>query len=270
MMVRVAALQMTSGPKMDVNLEAFEVMVREASARGAIFICSPENTDLLGLPATDKLAKAHSEDGHPFLEACVSLTKELGVWISLGSIAIPDGQGKFYNRSYLFSPEGKIVARYNKVHLFDVQLPDGEVLRESAMVHAGNEAVIANTDFACVGLSVCYDVRFAYLYRSLAKRGAQIFLIPSAFTVSTGRQHWETLVRARAIETGGFVIAAAQCGEHGNGRKTYGHSLIVSPWGKVLAEGSDVPGIHLADLDLDEVCAFRDAIPSLGHDRDIM
>jgi len=270
MSVRVAALQMTSGPEMDVNLGVFELMVREAAGRGATFICSPENTDLLGLPAAEKLAKARAEDTHPFLQSCLALSKELGVWISLGSIAIPDGQGKIYNRSYLFSPDGEIAARYNKVHLFDVQLPDGEVLRESAMVHAGDETVLADTDFARVGLSVCYDVRFAYLYRSLAKRGANVFLIPSAFTVSTGQQHWETLVRARAIETGGFVIAAAQCGDHGNGRKTYGHSLIVSPWGKILAEGGDVPGIHLADIDLDEVRAYREAIPSLGHDRDIM
>ncbi|HOO52041.1 MAG TPA: carbon-nitrogen hydrolase family protein [Alphaproteobacteria bacterium] len=267
MSIRVAALQMTSGPEMDVNLAVFEALVRSAAMQGAVFICSPENTDLLGLSAQDKIGKAHAEEGHPFLVLSRDLAKELSIWISIGSLAIPDGLGKVFNRSYLISNQGRVVSSYDKIHLFDVCLPDGEVRCESDMVRAGTHIVVADADFSKIGMSICYDVRFPYLYRSLAREGAGILLVPSAFTVSTGQAHWEVLLRARAIENGCFVIASAQCGEHGGGRKTYGHSLIISPWGKILAEAGEGQGVILADLDLSEIQACRDAIPCLLHER---
>lgn len=267
MSVRCAVLQMTSGPDPAANRTSFESMVREAVSHGAVFVASPENSDLLGLAPQDKLALVVEDRDHPMKAQASLLAKELGIWLLLGSIAVKAPGGKAYNRSYLFSPQGDAVAVYDKIHLFDVTLPTGEVRRESQSIVAGSKAVLAKTDFGLIGMSVCYDVRFPYLYRTLAHQGAQILTVPAAFTVPTGEMHWKTLLRARAIENGAFVIAPAQCGDHGNGRKTYGHSLIIDPWGKILAEGGDHPGIIYADLDMAEVDRFRSSIPSLAHER---
>ena len=265
--IKVAALQMNGGPDMATNMSVFENMVREAASAGAYFIASPENTDLIGLKAEDKLKCVLGEPDHPFIALCETLAQDLGVWISLGSIGIKASDEKFYNRSYLFSPAGKEISQYDKIHLFDVSLPSGEVQHESKIVEGGNRMVVASTDFARIGLSICYDVRFPDLYRKMAQDGAQILMVPAAFTVSTGQMHWEVLLRARAIENGAYVIAAAQCGDHGAGRHTYGHAMIINPWGKIIAEAGDAPEIIYADLDMDEVERFRASIASLRHDR---
>lgn len=269
MSLRCAVLQMTSGPDLAANMRIFEAMVREAAGQGAQFVASPENSDLLGLSAEEKLALVTEDSVHPMKALAAKLAGELSIWLLLGSIAVKASGGKAFNRSYLFSPRGDEAAAYDKIHLFDVVLPSGEVRQESRMIEAGARAVLAATDFGLVGMTVCYDVRFPYLYRALAHQGARLFTVPAAFTVSTGQMHWETLLRARAIENGAFVIAPAQCGDHGGGRLTYGHSLIIDPWGRVLAEGGDAPGIIYADLDLAEVDRFRSAIPSLDHERAI-
>ena len=182
-------------------------------------------------------------------------------------MSIKLGDNRIANRSFLFSDTGEIVARYDKIHLFDVDLPTGESHRESDLVRPGEEAVVAETPWAIIGLSICYDLRFAYLYRDLAKAGASILTVPAAFTVPTGKAHWETLLRARAIETGSFVLAPAQCGEHEGGRQTYGHSLIIGPWGEVLADAGEDTGFIIAELDLSAVEKAREAIPALKHDR---
>ncbi|MBU0800194.1 MAG: carbon-nitrogen hydrolase family protein, partial [Alphaproteobacteria bacterium] len=177
---------------------------------------------------------------------------------------------KIANRSLLFDAHGDIAAMYDKIHLFDVDLPTGEKHRESDVVEPGTRAVVADTPWGGVGMTICYDVRFAYLYRALAQQGAKIITVPAAFTVPTGRAHWETLLRARAIETGSYIIAPAQCGSHQGGRATYGHSLVVSPWGEVIADGGDAPGITVATLDMNAVDTVRNAIPALTHDREFM
>jgi predicted amidohydrolase len=191
----------------------------------------------------------------------------LGVWLMIGSLAIKVSDTKTANRSFLFDPKGRIEARYDKVHLFDVNLPSGETYRESNTVAPGCEAVVANLPFARIGMSVCYDLRFPQLYRTLAKNGAEILTMPSAFTETTGKAHWHVLLRARAIENGCFVMAPAQGGVHANGRHTYGHSLIVGPWGDILAEGGVDPAVVAAEIDLEEIAAARGRVPSLQHDR---
>lgn len=266
--LKVAAIQMTCGADVGKNLASLERAVREAVSHGASLIATPENSDLLGVDREEKLRLSFEDGRHPMVALCQSLARELSVWILLGSVAVRCSETKVYNRSYLFSPRGEIVAQYNKIHLFDVDLPSGEVRRESELVEAGSQAVVADLDGIQAGLSICYDVRFPHLYRELAQAGAELLFVPAAFTVSTGEMHWETLLRARAIENGAFVIAPAQCGDHGGGRKTYGHSMIISPWGKILAEAGSAPDIIYADIDMEDVASFRKAIPSLQHDRD--
>lgn len=263
--MKIALLQITSGSDFPANLSKLEKLVREAAAQDAVLIATPENTDLLGVSPREKLERSFFEDDHPMIRRCCELAKELNVWILLGSVAIKISADKFNNRSYMFSPVGEVVASYNKIHLFDVDLPSGESHRESDCVAAGDQLVVADTSFGPVGLSICYDLRFPHLYREMARRGAVIFFVPAAFTVPTGEMHWEVLLRARAIENGAFVVAAAQCGTHGAGRVTYGHSVVVNPWGRVIAQAGTSPEILYADLDLDEVTRFRSAIPSLKH-----
>lgn len=266
--MRVALLQMTSGPDFDANLSELERRIREAAAGGANFIATPENTDLLGVAPKEKLERCFFEDSHLMIPLCRGLSKELRVWILLGSLAIKVSAEKFNNRSYLFSPSGEVVASYNKIHLFDADLPNGETYRESDIVEGKNSVVVADTEFGLVGLSICYDVRFPHLYRNMAQKGAVILFVPAAFATTTGQLHWEVLLKARAIENGAFVVAPAQCGHHGEGRVTYGHSMVVDPWGRILAcAGGDAPEILYADLDVEEVGRFRSSIPSLKHDR---
>ncbi len=260
-----ACIQTRASDDVAENIREVSKLVREAAGRGAHFIATPENTTLMAADAPSKLARSYPEDEDPALPAFAALANELKVWLSLGSIATRLDPHRTANRSFLFSPDGAIRARYNKIHLFDVEVADGETYRESATVTGGDHAVLADTPWGRVGLTVCYDLRFPHLYRRLAQAGAFAFTIPSAFTVPTGRAHWHVLLRARAIENGAFVIAAAQGGAHPAGRRTYGHSLIVGPWGEVLAESpGDEPGVILAQIDPAQSARARARMPSLS------
>lgn len=268
--LRVAAIQLRSGIEPAANRAHAMPFLREAAAAGARLIATPENTLRLDRDRERMLAAAGPEKDDPELAAWGRAAQELGVWLLLGSGAIATGGGKVFNRSFLYDPDGKIVARYDKINLFDVTLGGGETYRESATVEGGAQAVVAQGPMgAKVGMTICYDLRFAELYAALARAGAEIITIPSAFTVPTGQAHWETLLRARAIETGAFVVAPAQGGRHEDGRSTWGHSMIVDPWGKVLARlDHDEPGFIVADLDLDLVGAAREKIPAWQGGRD--
>ena len=266
-MFKAACIQMTSTENIQDNIAWVDGKIREAAKQGASLIVTPENTCHILTPSLGKLKTAFSENQHPAIPGFKSLASELGVWILVGSLSIRLSDTKLANRSYLFSPEGKVAAQYDKIHLFDVILPGGEIHQESSLIEPGFTPVGAETPLGNIGLSICYDVRFGQLYRILAKKGAQILAIPSAFTVPTGQAHWEVLLRARAIETGSFVLAAAQTGEHHGGRKTYGHSMIISPWGDIIAEAGTEPGIIYGDIDLSAVDRARTAIPALQHDR---
>lgn len=247
--------------------------MREAAAEGAGFVLTPEVTNCVSLDRDHQRSVLALEADDATLDGLRSEAAALGVWLSIGSLALRTGEkdGRFANRSFLVDPAGGIVARYDKIHMFDVAVSESETYRESAGYRPGAEAVVAQTPFGAIGLSICYDVRFAHLYRALAQAGAEILLVPSAFSPVTGTAHWETLLRARAIETGCYVLAAAQTGTHpargARQRSTYGHSLAVGPWGEVLAEAGDVPGIVYVDLDRAEVAKSRKRIPSLTHDR---
>lgn len=265
---KAACVQLRSTDDVMENIRDTVRWVREAAARGATFIATPENTTLMAPDGGAKLAHSFDEAHDPALPVFAALSRELKVWLLIGSLAIKVSDSKTANRSFLFAPDGSIRARYSKIHLFDVQLATGETYRESNTVAGGGEAVVAKTDFGKVGLSICYDLRFPQLYRKLAQKGAFLFTIPSAFTVPTGNAHWHVLQRARAIENGAFVIAPAQGGTHANGRKTYGHSLIVSPWGEVLAEAGTEPGVIVADIDPALAAEARAKVPNLQHDRE--
>jgi predicted amidohydrolase len=262
-------VQNCAGPEIGPSLEEATALVRAARAQGAELICLPEYFSCLKTSDDQFVIGALSEAEHPALPHFRDLARELGAWLLLGSLAIKAGPGKVTNRSYLVDAAGEIAARYDKLHLFDVDLADGERYRESAAVAPGSNAVVAPTPWATLGLSICYDLRFPYLYRALAQAGAQILTVPAAFARTTGQAHWHVLLRARAIETGCYVLAPCQCGTHGGGRPTYGHSLIVDPWGRILADGGDEPGIVTATLDLAEVAKARAMIPALQHDRAI-
>ena len=268
-MIRAALIQLRSGTDMDRNVAAASALIREAAGQGADFVSTPEMTNILepDRPRLKSLAKAEAEDDS--VAAFSALAQELGLWLNIGSLALKGPGEKLINRSLLYAPDGAIAARYDKIHLFDVDLPTGESLRESHAYEGGAEAVLASTPLGPMGLTICYDMRFPYLYRALAQAGAKLFTVPSAFTVPTGQAHWHVLLRARAIETGSFVLAAAQGGKHESGRETYGHSLIVSPWGEILAEAGTEPGIVMADLDLGLADLARARIPALAHDRPI-
>ncbi|HEX2758981.1 MAG TPA: carbon-nitrogen hydrolase family protein [Rhizomicrobium sp.] len=264
---KAACVQLRSSDDVAENIRETVRLVREAAARGAAFVATPENTSLMAPDGGAKLAQSYDEAHDPALPVFSDLARELKIWLLAGSLAIRVSDTKTANRSFLFAPDGHIAARYSKIHLFDVQLASGEVYRESSTVAGGGEAVVADTPWGKIGLSICYDVRFAQLYRRLAQKGAFLFTVPSAFTVPTGSAHWHVLLRARAIENGAFVIAPAQGGEHANGRKTYGHSLIVSPWGEVLAEAGTDPCVIVADIDPELSAEVRAKVPSLEHDR---
>ena len=265
--MRAACIQLTSGPNMKANLEKAEKLIREAAAQGAHFIATPENTDQMRRYAKDRLASSGDMGTHLAIPHFSALSKELGIWLLIGSIGVNFGE-KLANRSILFSPSGEITATYDKIHMFDVQLSRTEFYNESKEFEAGSEAVVADMDGVKLGMGICYDVRFPHLWRDMAKEGAQILSVPAAFTIPTGQAHWETLLRARAIETGSFVIAPGQTGEHEGGRQTYGHSMIINPWGEILAEMGDQAGIIVTDINLEEVKTARKSIPALQHDRE--
>ena len=267
MSLRTALIQMRSGRDMARNLTDAAEMIRAAHAGGARFVSTPEMTNILepDRPRLKSLARREQEDES--VAGFSALASELGLWLNIGSLALKGEGEKLLNRSLLFRPDGSIAARYDKIHLFDVDLPTGESLRESHAYEGGSSAVVAQTDFGMLGLTICYDMRFPHLYRALAKSGAGLFTVPSAFTVPTGQAHWHVLLRARAIETGSFVLAAAQGGTHESGRQTYGHSLVVSPWGEVLAEAGTDPQVLMAEIDLRASELARQRIPALSHDR---
>ena len=267
MSFRAALIQMRSGRDMARNLADASDLIRAAHAQGAVFIATPEMSNILepDRPRLKSLVRDEREDQS--VAGFSALAAELGLWLNVGSLALKGDGEKLLNRSLLLAPDGSIAARYDKIHLFDVDLPTGESLRESHAYEGGSRAVLAQTPFGMLGLTICYDMRFARLYRSLAQAGAGFFTVPSAFTVPTGQAHWHVLLRARAIETASFVLAAAQGGRHESGRETFGHSLIVSPWGEVLAEGGTEPQMLIADLDMNQVAEVRRSLPALKHDR---
>ncbi len=265
-MLKVACIQLTSSADLLENIAKVEGMVSRAVVQGAQLITTPENTFLIEESGKNRVFYTQNE--HPAVKASAEMARKYKVWLLIGSVAIAANNEKLYNRSLLFNPHGEIVVQYDKIHLFDVDVGDGQTYRESARFMAGDKAVIAETPWGKLGMTICYDVRFPQLYRALAKAGVGIITVPAAFTQVTGEAHWHVLLRARAIETGCFIIAPAQTGIHAGNRKTYGHSLIIDPWGKVLADGDTDEGIIIADLDLAEVAKTRAKLPSLTHDRE--
>jgi len=265
---KAACVQANAGNDMAENITAASDLVRHARDAGADFITTPEAVVMIERGRRNIVAKAAVEQEHAGVAAFADLARETGAWLLAGSFAVRVAEEeRLANRSILFDPGGRIVARYDKIHMFDIDLPDGESYRESRVYRPGEDAVLAQLPWGVLGMTVCYDMRFPHLFRDLARAGAEFLTVPSAFTRPTGRAHWHVLLRARAIETGCFVIAAAQCGEHVGGRKTYGHSLIVDPWGAVVVEGGEEPGIFMADIDTAAVAEARSRIPSLQHDR---
>jgi len=268
--IRAAVIQLNSKPVIEDNLREAEALIRAAAKDKAKLIVTPENTCRMRAKLEDKLSMSFEEKDHPAIPVFARLAKELGVTLVLGSLSSVKAGEKLANRSYLFKKDGSIAGTYDKIHMFDVDLPNGEKYRESDSNRGGDSAKTIEADGMKIGMTVCYDVRFPQLYRKLAKEGAEILTVPSAFTVPTGKAHWHVLLRARAIENGAFVIAPAQAGTHEGGRGTWGHSMIVDPWGKVLVEiQKDNPDFACADLDLSEVAKARAAIPSLTHDKAI-
>lgn len=264
---RAGLVQMCSGRDVARNVRDASDLVRKAASDGAHYIQTPEVTTLMELERPRLLAEIQPETNNSALAAFTDLARELRRWLHIGSMAVKLDDDRFANRSYLIDPNGRVTARYDKIHMFDVDLGSGHVYRESESYAPGEAAVIAELPWGPIGLTICYDLRFPALHRALAKGGAQYIAAPAAFTRITGEAHWHTLLRARAIEAQTFVFAAAQGGLHENGRETYGHSLVISPWGKVLAEAGTEPGVVTADIDLSILDDVRRRIPSLTHDR---
>ncbi len=265
--LRIGLVQMRTGRDVEKNLNDAGALIREAAKGGATYVQTPEVTTLMERERARLFAATLPENGNPALAHFCNLARDLGIWLHVGSMGILVKPDKIANRSFLLAPDGQVAARYDKIHMFDVELPGGESYRESRNFEPGKLAVTADLPWGRLGLTVCYDLRFPQLYRTLAKGGARLLAIPSAFTRQTGEAHWHTLLRARAIEAQCFVLAAAQGGLHENGRETYGHSLVVAPWGQILAEGGTDPSVVFADLDLAAVQEARNRVPSLGHDR---
>jgi predicted amidohydrolase len=265
---RAGLVQMCTGRSVERNLAEASELIRDAARQGAHYVQTPEITTLMEMERARLFAAVRPEEGNPAISHFRALARELGIWLHVGSMGVLVGADKVANRSLLFSPDGVLEARMDKIHMFDVQLPGGENYRESRTYQAGDAGVLAELPWGTLGMTVCYDLRFPHLYRALAKAGADFLAIPSAFTVQTGKAHWEVLLRARAIENGCFVLAAAQAGKHESGRETYGHSLIVSPWGEILAEADGVhPAVIVAGIKSSQVQEARQRIPSLQHDR---
>ncbi|TNF20105.1 MAG: carbon-nitrogen hydrolase family protein [Rhodobacteraceae bacterium] len=272
--MRTALLQLSSSDDPATNLATTTARIEGAVAEGAGFVLTPEVTNCVSASRTRQIEVLQHEADDRTLAALRNLAAKRGIWLSIGSLAVKTGDpdGRFANRSFLVDPQGAIVARYDKIHMFDVTVSETETYRESAGYRPGDRAVIAQTPFATLGLSICYDIRFPGLYRALAQAGAEVLLVPSAFSPVTGAAHWQPLLRARAIETGCWVLAAAQCGQHvavrGKERTTYGHSMAVAPWGEVVAEAGTAPEVLFVDLSRDAVDKARARVPSLTHDRD--
>ncbi len=281
--MKLALLQLNSTNDMAANIVAVEALVARAAEQGAELVATPENTFLMEAPGGAR--NYYTQDTHPGVQAAIAWAKKYRVWLLIGSVAVlpSSGEGeKTHNRSLLINPEGKLSSHYDKLHLFDVEVGDGQTYRESAKVLPGDRMVVTSLrgvvenkagsprsarDDIKLGMTICYDLRFPQLYRALAKAGAEVLAVPAAFTHVTGEAHWHILLRARAIENGCFVIAPAQTGTHAGGRKTFGHSLVVDPWGKVLVDGATEVGVVMCDIDLEEVQHVRRKLPSLEHDR---
>ncbi len=274
-MVRVALVQMTSSDDPAANLAQVQGLVGRAVAGGTEFVLTPECTNMLSSQRAHQMATIMPEAGDETLAALRAQARQAGIFLLIGSLGLQSGDadGRFANRSFLIAPSGEVTARYDKIHMFDVNVSETEIYRESAAYRPGARAVLAQTPFGAVGMTVCYDLRFSALHRMLAQAGAQILTVPAAFNHITGAAHWEVLLRARAIETGCFVLAPAQTGFHsealggGKGRNTFGHSLAVNPWGEVIADAGTSVGVTFVDLDLAEVARARARVPSLTHDR---
>ena len=271
--MKAAILQMTSGDDPEANLVTTLGMVADACAQGSDMVFTPEVTNCLSGSRTHQRSVLQHETSDPTLAALREAAQQHGVWIAAGSLGLltDDTDGRFANRSFMITPTGDIAARYDKIHMFDVDVTAEETYRESDGYRPGTEAAVVQTPHGCFGLSVCYDVRFAHLYRALAKAGAEILLVPAAFSPVTGAAHWDVLLRSRAIETGCFVIAAAQTGNHpaqrGRTRTTHGHSMVIAPWGEVLLDAGAAPGVHVIEISLSEVSKARKRVPALSHDR---
>ncbi len=262
-----ALVQMRSGLDPQANLDTAVKLIGEAQDRGAVYVQTPEMTNIMVLQHEQLFAAIVSEENDPSLATFRELARALEIHVHIGSLAIRASADKAVNRSFLIDPKGEIAARYDKIHMFDVDLANGESYRESRNYRAGDFGVVADLPWGRLGMTICYDLRFPALYRGLAEAGASYLAVPAAFTRQTGEAHWHVLQRARAIENGCFVFAAAQGGRHENGRETFGHSLIIDPWGRILAEGGTEPGIVLATIDPAAISAARARIPSLQHGR---
>ncbi len=271
--MRVGLVQLCAGDQSLANLPVTEGFIRQAAGDGATFVLTPEVTNIISTSRAHQQGVLRLQEDDPTLTRLRDVTAELGIWLLIGSLAVKtvDRDGRFANRSFLIDPKGQIVATYDKIHMFDVDISETETWRESDGYRPGDHAVMAQTPIGAVGMTICYDLRFPHLHRDLAKAGAQIITVPAAFSPVSGAAHWHVLLRARAIETGCFVLAPAQCGDHaisnGKPRSTYGHALAISPWGEVLADGGTNPGVTLVDIDLAEVAKARQRIPAIRHDR---
>lgn len=272
--MKTALIQLNSSDDPVSNLGQILGFLSEAVAGGAGFCLTPEVSNCVSTSRTHQQSVLKRQEDDSSLRAIRTFAADNSVWILIGSLALKtnDAQGRFANRSFLIGPNGEIAASYDKIHMFDVQVSAEETYRESAGYRPGTESILAQTPFAAIGMTICYDVRFPHLYRDLAQAGAEVLTIPSAFSPATGKDHWEALLRARAIETGCYVLAPAQTGCHqasvGKERSTYGHSMAIDPWGKVLLDAGTAPGVHFVDLDLQTVAQARKKVPSLTHDRD--
>jgi hypothetical protein len=266
--LKVACAQLCSTTDPERNVALVRDLVAEAAAKGAQLVGLPEVVNLMQVRRKEAVQVAHREADDPSLKAFREMAKEHGIWLHAGSLALKlEDDERLTNRGFLIDPEGRIRGRYDKIHMFDVDLEGGESYRESNGFRPGDHAELVQTPWGGYGMSVCYDVRFPHLYRGLAQAGASMLSVPAAFTRKTGQAHWHILLRARAIENGCFLFAPAQCGDHEDGRKTYGHALIVAPWGEVLADAGEDPGLAIAEIDLEEVERVRGMVPSLSNDR---
>ncbi|MDZ7829613.1 MAG: carbon-nitrogen hydrolase family protein [Halofilum sp. (in: g-proteobacteria)] len=267
-MSRIAAVQMTSGPDVEANLADAGSLVSQAVSEGAGLVVLPENFGLIGRRERDKLAHVEADGTGPMQDFLAGTARDHGVWLVGGSVPLETGGGDRVRQSLLvYDDQGRRVARYDKIHLFDVELDNGETYRESGTIEPGDEVVSVDSPFGRLGLSVCYDLRFPELYRRLAEQGATVMLVPSAFTLATGRAHWEPLLRARAIENLAYVVAPAQVGIHNNKRETWGHAMVVDSWGGIVGECEDGPGTVVADLDPERLLNTRKKFPALEHRR---
>jgi predicted amidohydrolase len=268
---KIACLQANTTNDLSANLNAVAAGMRDAAANGAQWILTPEYTLMMDGSGRVMRDNALPADGGASLGQLKSMARDLKMWLLIGSLTLRNGDesdSRIINRSFLISDEGEAVASYSKIHMFDVTLPDGKVIRESSAYRPGDKAVTADTPLGKVGLTICYDLRFPQLFRTLAQAGAQIITVPSSFQRQTGKAHWHALLQARAIENGCWIIAPAMCGAHAGNRQTFGHSLVVNPWGEVVADGGEAPGIVYAEIDVGRVAKVRGMIPSLTHDRE--